>query len=104
MDLVGVSPAREGGQDAASAFATDEHAKRAKHTQMCASHRFDFLPFGFSSFGSFGPAAHELLDVVNSASMPVSLSERPMPDQVVARIEKSYYLLKEPPYVTSVFV
>ena len=28
-----------------------------KHTQTCASHYFDFVPFGFSVFGSLGPAA-----------------------------------------------
>ena len=64
VDLVGVSPARGGWRDAASALATVEQAKREKHTQTCASHRFDFLPFGFSVFGPFGPAAKELLDRV----------------------------------------
>ena len=27
-------------------------------------HRFDFVPFGFSVFGSFGPAAQQLSDRV----------------------------------------
>ena len=61
VDLVGVSPARGSWRDAASALAIVEQAKRDKHTQTCISHRFDFEPFGFSVFGSFGPAALELL-------------------------------------------
>ena len=62
VDFVGVSPARGGWRDAPSAFANVEQAKRDKHAQMCANHGFDFLPFGFSVFGSFSPAAQELLN------------------------------------------
>ena len=62
VDLVGVSLARGGWRDAVSALAIIEQVKRDKHAQTCASHRFDFLPFGLSVLGSFGPAAQELLD------------------------------------------
>ena len=62
VGLVGVSLARGGKPDAVSALAIVELAKRDKHTQTCASHRFDFVPKGFSGFGSFDPAAQELLD------------------------------------------
>ena len=57
MDLVAVSSAQGGWRDAASALATVEQAKRDKHTQTCGRHRFDFLPFGFSVFDSFGLVA-----------------------------------------------
>ena len=60
-DLVGVSPARGDWRDAASALVVVEQAKRDKHSEVCAPHVFDFVPFGFSVFGSFGPAAQELL-------------------------------------------
>ena len=62
VDLVGVSPARGGRRDAASAVARVEQAKRDKHAQTCLSHRLDFVPFGFSVLGSFSLAAQELLD------------------------------------------
>ena len=55
-------PARGGWRDAVSVLSVVEQAKRDKHTDTCASHRFDFVPFSFSVFGSFGPATHELLD------------------------------------------
>ena len=48
-------------RDATSALATIKQAKRDKHTQTCASNRY-FLPFGFSVFDWFTPAAQELLD------------------------------------------
>ena len=59
--IVGVSPARGGWRDAASALPSVEQGKRDKHAHICKSHGFDFIPFGFSSLGSFGPAAEELL-------------------------------------------
>ena len=62
VDLVGVSPPHGGYRNAVYALAVVEQAKRDKHTETCASHRFDFMPFGFSVFGSFGLAAQELLD------------------------------------------
>ena len=56
------SPRHGGGwRDAVSALAAVEQAKCDKHSEVCASHGFDFTPFGFSVFGSFGPAAQELL-------------------------------------------
>ena len=61
VDLVGVSPARSGWRDAAAALPSVEQGKRDKHSATCRSHGFDFIPFGFSTFGSFGPAAEELL-------------------------------------------
>ena len=64
VDLVGVSPARGGSRDAVSALAVVEQAKRDKHSEVCASHHFDFVPLSFSVFGSFRPAAQELLDGV----------------------------------------
>ena len=48
VDLVGVSHARVSWHDAASALAIVEQTKRDKHTQTCASHGYDFVPFGFS--------------------------------------------------------
>ena len=59
--LVGVSPARGGWQNAASALAVVEQVQRDKHSEVFARHGFDLVPFGFSVFRSFGPAAHELL-------------------------------------------
>ena len=64
VDLVGVSPARMGWRDATSALFSVEQGKSDKHARSCISHGFDFSPFGFSTFGSFGPAAEELLDRV----------------------------------------
>ena len=64
VDLVCVSPAQGGWRDAASTLATVEQAKRDKHMQTCASHRLDFLSFGFSVLDSFGRATQELLDRV----------------------------------------
>ena len=61
VDLVGVSPARSGWRDAASALSSVEQGKRDKHASTCRSHGFDFIPFGFSTFGSFGPEAEALL-------------------------------------------
>ena len=65
MDLVGVSPARGGWKDAASALTSVEQGKRDKHARTCRSHGFDFIPFGFSSLGSFGPEAEELLSRIS---------------------------------------
>ena len=62
VDLVGVSPARNGWRDASSVLSVVEQGKRDKHEAVCRSHGFDFSPFGFSVFGSFGPAARDLLD------------------------------------------
>ena len=60
VDLIGVSLAQSGRRDAASALPFVEQGKRDKHTATCRSHGFDFIPFGFSTFGSFGPSAEEL--------------------------------------------
>ena len=59
--LVGVSPARSGWRDAASALASIEKGKRDKHARTCRAHGFDFIPFRFSSLGSYGPGAVEIL-------------------------------------------
>ena len=48
----------------ASTLAFVEQGKREKHACTCRSHGFDFIPFDFSSLGSFGPAAEELLSRV----------------------------------------
>ena len=61
VDLVGVSPARGGWRDADSAAAVVEQAKRDMHSEECARHGFDLVPFGFFVLSSFGPAAQELL-------------------------------------------
>ena len=55
VDLVGMCPACNGWRDATSAFTAVEQGKRDKHETV-------FVPFGFSVFGSFGPAAQEFLD------------------------------------------
>ena len=60
-DLVGLSPACGGWRDAAFALVSVEQGKREKHAHTCLTHGFDFNSFGFSSLGSFGPAAEELL-------------------------------------------
>ena len=38
-----------------------EQGKRDEQEAVCHSHGFDFVPFSFSIFGSFGPAAQDLL-------------------------------------------
>ena len=53
IDLVEVSLVRGGWRDALSALAVVEQAKREKHFEVCASYRFDIMPFNFSVFGSF---------------------------------------------------
>ena len=55
VDLVGVSPARNGWRDAVSTLSSVEQGNRDKHVSVCRSQGFDFIPFGFSLFGSFGP-------------------------------------------------
>ena len=42
-------------------LATFEHGKRDKHLAMCSSYDLDFIPFGFSTFWSFGLAIEDLL-------------------------------------------
>ena len=72
VDLVGVSPARGGWRDAASALPSVERGKWDKHTHICKSHGFDFIPFGFSSLG---PAVEELVSRIcqrYSSHAPVS--------------------------------
>ena len=64
VDLVSVSPARMGWRDATSALFSVEQGESDKHARSYISHVFDFSPFGFSTFGSFGPAAEELLDLL----------------------------------------
>ena len=64
-----------GWQDATSALFSVEQGKSDEHSLSCISHGFDFSPFGFSTFRSFGPAAEELLDrdcrrCVSHAHMP----------------------------------
>ena len=61
VDLVEVSPTRGGWRDAAAALPLVEEGKRDKHSTTCWSHGFNFIPFGYSTFGSLGPAAEELL-------------------------------------------
>ena len=73
---VGVPLACGGVQDVASTSATIEQVKRDKHTQTCASQRFDFLPFGFSVFCSFGPTAQELLDRIAEWEADASVYSR----------------------------
>ena len=48
VDLVNVSPAHQGWRDAALLVFSQE--KRDEHTQTCASHCFNFVPFDFSIF------------------------------------------------------
>ena len=61
VDLVGVSPARDGWKDAPPTLSAVEQGKRDKHATVCHSCGFDFIPFSFSVFGSFGPEAQVLL-------------------------------------------
>ena len=51
-----------GWQDATSALRSVEQGKSDKHAQSCISHGFDFSPFEFSTFESFGHATEELHD------------------------------------------
>ena len=53
VDLLGVSPARSSWRDAASGLTSIEQGKRDKHSAICRSHDFDFIPFGFSTLRSF---------------------------------------------------
>ena len=50
-----VSCARSGSRDAASVVSSVEQGKRDKHASTCRYHGFDFIPFGFSTVGSFSP-------------------------------------------------
>ena len=61
VDLVGVSPARSGLRDDASALMSVEQGKLDKHTNTCRSFGFDFVPFGFSTLVSFGREAEAFL-------------------------------------------
>ena len=64
VDLVGVSPARNGWKDSTTALSSVEQGKRDKHASLCRSHGFEFIPFGFLVFGSFGPEAQAFLERV----------------------------------------
>ena len=57
-----MSSARMGRRDATSTLFSVEQGKSDKYARSCISHGFDFSPFGFSTFGSVGPATEELLD------------------------------------------
>ena len=50
-----------GWRDATFACFTVEQGKSDMHARSCISHEFDFSPSSFLTFGSFGPAAEELL-------------------------------------------
>ena len=52
-----VSCAPSGWRDVASAVSSVEQGKRDKHASTCRYHGFDFIPFGFSTLGSFSPEA-----------------------------------------------
>ena len=65
VDVVGVSPARGSWRDADSTLASVEQGKRDKHARTCRSYGFEFIPFGFSSLGSFWPEAKELLSRIS---------------------------------------
>ena len=47
--------------DAALVLLAVEQGKWDKHEAVYRSHGFDFVPFGFSTFGSFGPVIQDLL-------------------------------------------
>ena len=80
VDLVRVSPARGGRRDVVSALATVEQAKRDKHTQTCARHRFDFEPFGFYVLGSLALQLKSsfIAYADNTTLTPALQSGRPM--------------------------
>ena len=64
VDVVGVSPARNGWRDAPSTLSAVEQGKWDKRASVCRSHGFYFIEFSFSVFGSFGPEVQELLRLV----------------------------------------
>ena len=41
-----------------------KQGKRGKHTATCQSHGFEFIPFGFSTFRSFGSRDEEVLSCI----------------------------------------
>ena len=61
VDLVGVSPARNGWRDATSVLPIFEEGNWDEHECACRSHGFNVIPLDFSVFGSFGLKAQELL-------------------------------------------
>ena len=87
VDLVGVSSARNGWRDAASALMIVEQGKREKHACVCRSHGFDFIPFGFLVFGSLGPEAHGFLRrVVQRYRMHAQVSDWEAPAWIYRRL------------------
>ena len=81
------SPARSSWRDAASALSSVEQGKRDKHASTCRSHGFDFIPFGFSTFGSFGPEAEALLSrICQRFSSHVQVPEWEAHDWVFRRL------------------
>ena len=64
VDLVGVSPARNGWRDAPSALSAVQQGKQDKHVSVCRSNGSDFIPFGFSVFRSFCSEAQVFLSRV----------------------------------------
>ena len=51
-------------RDAASALPSVEEGKGDKHSTIGTSHGIDFIPFRFSTFGSFSLATEELLSCI----------------------------------------
>ena len=64
MDLVGGSLACGGSRNGAADLTLVEHGKRDMHSATCRSHVFDFILFGFSTFGPYDPAVEELLQCI----------------------------------------
>ena len=91
VDLVGVSPARGGWRDAASALASVEQAKRDKHTQTCPCHCFDFVPFGFSVFAPFSlhPRSSLTAYADDTAFTLALMIGKPMLGSIVVSLMKS---------------
>ena len=60
---------------------------RDKHGSTCKSHSLDFIPFGFSTFGSFGPEAEALLSrICQRFSLHVQVPEWEAHDRVFRRL------------------
>ena len=90
VDLVSVSLAWGGWMDSASAVDIVEQAKRDKHTQTCACHRFDFLPFNFQrlALSALQRRSSLIARADDIVSMPELLSGRPMFGFTVASLSR----------------
>ena len=64
VDLIGVSSTQGGWKDAVSALPPVKKGKRFKYVTTCQSHGLDSILLGFSTFGSFDPAAKEVLSLI----------------------------------------